>query len=145
MKTEDPEATAYVINTGDMDPKMAVKFMGDIRKYAKHGAQFYKVNGPPSTGDHCREIFREILRRCNETVEKDPSNPTGMTVGFGPDWGGNSFTLYMDGSHTHVGGGDTFEGLIEVLHKRLVNDEGLSLAIPMDKMVRVNPDDKPKD
>lgn len=87
----------------------------------------------PRKYDHykrCEQILLDIVRRCNERRDR------GIAVGFAPDWGGNSLTVFMDDSHTHVGGVGSsddvsFEDLIERLHERLLDGKGLSLAIPL--------------
>lgn len=85
-----------------------------------------------TTQEKCEAILKEILRRCNDVDEAVPRMSPEI-VGFAGDWGGNSLTLFMDGSHTHVGGHPdaTWDDLIDSLYERLVNDRGLSLAIPL--------------
>lgn len=81
-----------------------------------------------TTADKCRSIIENILERCN----KNPGSHEAV-IGFSDDWGGNSLTVFMDGSHTHVGQpGGTFANLVDSLHRLLVHGEGLSLAIPIE-------------
>ena len=71
----------------------------------------------PRNYDHlrrCEQILRNILDRCN--ASRAFGGGSDAVVGFGPDWGGNSLTVFIDDSHTHVG-----------------MNEGLSLAIYPDK------------
>jgi hypothetical protein len=81
-----------------------------------------------TTPEKCEAILREIVKRCNNSQET-----TEATVGFGPDaWGGNALTVYLDGSHTHVGYEEApFDLLINNLYDLLIEGKGLSLAIPM--------------
>lgn len=88
--------------------------------------------------EKCEAILKDIVRRCN-LAEKGSGE---SAVEFAEDWGGNALMVHMDGSHTHVGyPGCSFDDLIDQLHERLVNDKGLSLAIPLSRAVRVKTDD----
>lgn len=94
-----------------------------------------KAVSKPRKYDHykrCEQILLDIVRRCND--RRKNRLDSSIAVGFAPDWGGNSLTVFMDDSHTHVGGVGksddvSFEDLIERLHARMIDGEGLSLAI----------------
>ncbi len=81
-----------------------------------------------TTEDKCKAILEAIVMRCNNDLDEgDPA------VGFGRDWGKNTLTLFIEGSHSHVGvPGGTFEQLVDSLHGWLCEDQGLSLAIPLE-------------
>ncbi len=80
------------------------------------------------TAEQCEAILRNIVERCNDD---DPIEDTGaMIIGFGPDWGGNALTVFIDDSHTYVGSScGSFARLVDSLHKRLIGGKGMSLAI----------------
>jgi hypothetical protein len=85
-----------------------------------------------TTQDKCAAILKEIVRRCNEDGEGPGSG--SMVIGFGPDWGGNSLTLFIGDNHTHVGSSDDeypFDQLIDRLHDQLLEGKGLSFQIPI--------------
>jgi len=79
-----------------------------------------------SHNEKCRKIIESIISRCNVNTNEEG----GWSIAFGPDWGGNSLTIFdSKGSHTHVGiiaEGGTTEELIDQLHDLLVNGRGLS-------------------
>ena len=82
-----------------------------------------------NTQEKCEAILKEIVRRCDDNRGTEPDEPV---ISFAQDWGGNSITLYVDGSHTHMGSHEgTFDQLINGLHDFLLEGKGLSLAIPI--------------
>lgn len=85
--------------------------------------------GQRVTEKKCAEILAFIVKTCNENMDfKGGGVPV---IGFGPDWGGNSLTMYTKGTHTHVGSvaeESDFATLIDQLHDRLINGRGLSWA-----------------
>lgn len=81
-----------------------------------------------ATDRKCAEILACIVNTCNE---KQNSQHNGPVVGFGPDWGDHSLTVYRKGDHTHVGcisGESSFAELVDQLHALLIEGEGLSWA-----------------
>jgi hypothetical protein len=79
------------------------------------------------TQKKCEEILRSIVAACNEV----PDHKGGPVIGFAPDWGGHSLTVWKNSSHTHVGNiadDGTFEQLIDQLHDMLLKGRGLSWA-----------------
>jgi hypothetical protein len=87
-----------------------------------------------TTLEKCEEIIRAILDRCNKQFEENESSD--VVIGFAPDWGGPSLTIFdKDLGHTHIGGfhdGARFEDLIDDLHAQLTRGAGLSWATPPD-------------
>lgn len=80
------------------------------------------------TDRKCAEIMAYIVNQCNEE-HMDAKGTKGPLISFGPDWGGNSLTVYKNGSHSHVGNvsdDGTFEQLIDQLHDLLIAGRGLS-------------------
>lgn len=78
-----------------------------------------------TTSDKCREILEAIVAACGDENEKS------IRIGFGPDWGGNTLTVYRGYDHTHVGdisAAGTFEALVDQLHDLLIKGRGLSWA-----------------
>jgi len=65
-------------------------------------------------------ILRAIRDRCN----------AGSTVSFEEDWGNNTLTVNVDGSHTHVGipgkEDGSFDQLVDNLYNVLHGGPGLS-------------------
>lgn len=81
-----------------------------------------------TTADKCEAILRHILDKCNEKAETDPM---GCVMGFGPDWGGNALTVWLEGQHTHVGyNGASWDDLINSLYNNLCKGVGLSWFSP---------------
>ncbi len=79
------------------------------------------------TQKKCEEILRSMLQTCNDS----PDHKGGPLVGFSPDWGGHSLTVWVRNSHSHVGNvseDGTFEELIDQLHDLLLKGRGLSWA-----------------
>lgn len=72
-----------------------------------------------TTSDKCEAIIRKVLELANEDKK----------VTFERDWGGNSITLFINNSHTHVGYDEgTFENFVDQLHNSLHGGPGLSWA-----------------
>lgn len=89
-----------------------------------------------TTAEKCETILKNIVERCNDRLAHptDGSGSGERVVSFAPDWGGNSLTLYIDDSHTHVGDSSDsfpFERLIDQLHDWLLEGKGLSFQIPI--------------
>jgi hypothetical protein len=87
-----------------------------------------------TTAEKCEEILRNIVQRCNEDDSEDGGPGSGKpVVSFAADWGGNSLTLYLGESHTHIGASDKdypFEKLIDRLYDQLLEGKGLSFHTP---------------
>lgn len=78
--------------------------------------------------DKAVAVLERIVELCNE---KDPRATSGQPViSFGSDaWGGNTLTIFLRESHTHVGiPYGSFEQLIDGLFNLLIKGEGLSWA-----------------
>jgi hypothetical protein len=93
------------------------------------------MDQPMTTAEKCEAILRDIVQRCNADDSEDGGPGSGKPViKFGPDWGGNSLTLYIGDDHTHVGaaGADyPFEKLVDRLYDQLLEGKGLSFQIPI--------------
>ena len=76
--------------------------------------------------------WREPVTINGVTVDDVPTNnwrvPEGVpVVGFGPDWGGNSMTVYWGDTHTHIGLPEcTLEQLINQMYNLMCEGGGLS-------------------
>ena len=94
-----------------------------------------KKNGDTGSNPKTRayQILKAIVEHCNE-------NPDGITLA--QDWGGNSLTVLIDGSHTHVGNPDDhFNDLVNDLYRLFCQDTGLSLAAPVNTTIPMNGND----
>lgn len=73
-----------------------------------------------TTPEKSEAIIKKIVEIAN----------AGKTISFSDDWGGNSLTIHVDGSHTHIGSisdeYDTLENLVDDLYNTLHGGPGLS-------------------
>jgi hypothetical protein len=84
------------------------------------GEGMMEGNQATSTPYKCEAILRKMLDIVNE----------GHDIVLEQDWGGNTLTIYVDETHSHVGFPDdavTFGDMIRDLHELLCNGAGLSL------------------
>lgn len=82
-----------------------------------------------TTDQKCAEILRRIIALCNDNVDFEAGGV--LVIGFGPDWGQNSLTVYLKGNHSHVGqisDPSPFEELVSQMYDLLLNGRGLSWA-----------------
>ncbi len=64
-----------------------------------------------------RVIFKKVLKIVNED----------SVISFVRDWGDNSLTINIDGSHTHCGDPkSSFENLIDDIYNVLIEKRGLT-------------------
>jgi hypothetical protein len=104
--------------------------MGTATKHRKENATHRK----------CADIVRFLVNHCNAHPEgKGSGQPV---IGFGPDWGDNTLTIYRKAAeaellcghvlydHTHAGSSDdeggAFDDLVDELYDLLINGRGLS-------------------
>lgn len=75
-----------------------------------------------TTQKKCEAIVMAILARCAN------AEAPGDVLSFGPDFGGNSLTIYdTSKGHTHVGQPDgTWDEFVDALHAQLTQGKGLS-------------------
>jgi hypothetical protein len=69
-----------------------------------------------TTNDKCRIVLERLVALCNT----GKTNKEGLSIGFGPDWAGNSLTVFYPATHTHIGQpGGSFNDLVDSLMRIL--------------------------